>query len=419
MNNVFTDVVNQQFQRGSSGGFWGSNYQLLNSLKKKSDRDIFNYQLSRARSFLDVKSGDLMPANDLFKEALKETKLLEEFYKTEVPNTILKTIMDAYNAIYYKSEFTTKTDKGGYYLKDEDFARAIQRVTDELEKSKIKYGFAYVSINKITDLMHQLKKGKKKGGIVRGEYTQRKAAEAEQLTADVLNSSTTFRDYHAFVTGQLEHNKQLLQDVMMVRKEDLTKSFKNGGLTYSIKGKGNFTVNNIQELLDGMEQHAKSGDTHHIILSDPLHEELVKASQLSVQTKSGIEQKIINKNTQRQITLNALFVNNDTQPAKALQLLYNIALISKRNNINYFKDPIDSPEIQSWANYILGKDIIKLLHFEKDKVHLLFTDNGFETPYAWMKRTEMVLKFDKTIDRLDTSFPHVKRYYNLRKIGKD
>lgn len=421
MSKLFNSIVHENFQ--SQGQFWGKEFQILNTLKPKSEQQIFDYQLSKLKSQLDNSKSLKGYGNvkAVYDDSLKNIDLLKQFYDNEVPNHILEQIMTIMNAPFkagsFRKEYYRKDGTIGTYTDYKEVAKAIEQVSEDIEKNSQKYGFGTVTLEHIQYLQKLLKK-RNKNGISIWDYIQQKAGTAEQLTADTINNSEIYKNYYAFVTGSLEKkgHGQLIQDVMTVSKEDLNKKFSNGRLlTYTIKGEGEKSVGSLMELLDAME---KSSSEHHLVLSDELYDELTKASVLSVQTKSGIDQKIINANKQRQIALQALITGDQSGPAQAIRALKKIEKAGRENNIQYFKESFESEEIQSWANYLLGKDIAKLLHFGKDQTHILFTDHGFETPYTWMKRTQMMLKFDAIINKIDSDFTTTKRFYNLQKRNK-
>ena len=306
MSTLFNTVIREEFL-DKQNFFWGERYKLLNSLKEKSEQDIFNYQLSKLKSSLDNGSSlkGYSHARSVYEDSLKDVTLLEAFYNEQLENTVSTKMMTILNAPFKAGEFreqASNAEKEWTYTDYKKVGKATAELSNEIKSNMRQYGYGAASLNRIQKLQKSLQ-GRK---INIHKYIQEKAAEAEYLTAEAIEKSDVFKDYKAVVTGLLERegSGQLIQDVMTFSKKSLQQSFKQGPLSYKIQGQTYF-VDNLQELLTRIEKEGKNS-SHHFILSEELYSALTEASVLSVQTKSGIDQKIINDNKRRQVILNTL-----------------------------------------------------------------------------------------------------------------
>ena len=413
MRNILKSITTE---RGYKALRDSSHYSKLATINGYTDRAIYEFQLQKLQSKLEIQD-NMSDIKSLYDSAIPDIDKLNKFYNSEANNIILEKIVDILNAPFKQGKFReTSFKKNGQfshtYTNYEKVWRAIDDLTNELNKNRSKYGYALAALDKITPLLRMRSKNK----ISIFDYIAEKANLLEEITAQALQESQVYQDCVSIVTGSLERQKkgQIIQDVITIRKDQLNTAFENGPLQISIKGEEPQFINNLGELLDKMQNH---NSTSHIVLSEPLYNELAKASALSVQVKSGIKQKIINANKQRQVTLGNLNSKSNDSVSTAFNLI-NELIFSEKDSWTLRKKKIDNnnPELQSLANYSLGKDISNLLHFGPEKVHVLMTETGFETPYKWMKRNKMMLKFDSWV-QLKPSLMTESRFYNLRGFG--
>lgn len=243
-------------------------------------------------------------------------------------------------------------------------------------------------------------------------YIQEKAAFFEQIAANFFTGTKTTGINTGKWGAVSDFNRQLITDIYVF----LNQSKLSGGII-PYQPSGNFekdlqtiasssSIKINSNVQDFNKQLQKLSGTANIRFSieDQILNSMNQASLLRIQAKSGTNQSLLNKNGRNIISL------QEFQDHK-LNLL---SLLEKEARHWLYKvRPIKSTSLDSYANYVLSKNIDKT-SLVKDN-NLYFTDLGFVTAAEWMEKKKKYLRFTKRVS-LNAQLLQANRSYGMYSI---
>lgn len=375
--------------------FW-TKYKLLNSVAPEENLDLyFKKQIESLRALENNNRYDYTAINNFLKEvnSINENAIETQFY-TITENQIYGRLIQILNSGLQSSEENPGHLRTLQQQNDQIDALIAEATSLMSNLTTLSDGFQDKYIQLLSDRLKGLNFTDAK---MRDQYVAKKAALAEEMHAQVFLHHMKGR---TFVTGAWKNKgQQLIEDVI------------TENITVNILGKGSANINGKQLFATSLKQFydelSNLSYIESVEIDDTLYDMMKKSKAIMGQTKSGMNQPILNaKSTSR----NAITLKEINFSPKEIYNLY-----TEKNGPSYFKekDNQDSQSLAAFANWALSKSIAKT-NLKRNQVYL--SEHGFQKASEWLETSRQMLHFNPAINKIENNFLSIKRPYSFISI---
>lgn len=282
--------------------FWGRYSQQIPTEigdKNVEDRILLDMQIKKLQALEGqsdfeeinnfIKTCSLQSANSIRNEMLEAST--SQAYTRFIE--LLNTGLWSNEANPIKSNLNLKGD--AFRTKyAEDVDNILNEMTDILSQLNVNEPISKTVINTLSNRFSHMGKNYKQ------QYVQNKANLAEIAAGEIINNNP---NYKSLVSGAFLNSagEQLIEDVFGFKKSNLSNKFSNGYAEFTVtltKENRSFTAKaaSMEDFFKTIE--GLSGD-YKIQLTDEMYTAMREVAFLKGQVKSGQDQAILNKGTQR------------------------------------------------------------------------------------------------------------------------